>query len=166
MGRQRGRQVGRTSSGFCLTQALAAAILLFGACAPAPVVPIHFIDIRLEAGDRSWRASYLVSEGTGVREIPTGREIHVPRGAAVRLRLASRDYVSDFAIVALELRDFATPMIPADFYFVADRAGRYEVRGDELCGLPHTERARGWLVVEDAPTYTAWIRGRMKEAQG
>ena len=147
-------------------------IFFFGGCSAAPpvllnAVPLHAVDVQLEAQKRSWQASYLISEPTGrASEVPTGREIHIPLGAGVRLRLASRDYISDFAIAGLELRDFAAPNLPSDLYFVADRAGRYEVRGDELCGLPHTDRARGWLVVEDAPTYLAWIRERIGKKHG
>jgi hypothetical protein len=39
--------------------------------------------------------------------------------------------------------------------FFADRVGRHELRGDELCGRPHDARARGWLVIDRPST----IRG-------
>jgi cytochrome c oxidase subunit II len=95
--------------------------------------------------------------------VPTGREVHVPLGAEVRLTLTSRDYISDFTLPQLGLRDFAAPDLPSEFRFRADRAGRYDVRGDELCGRPHSERTRGVLVVEDAASFRAWIR---KQSQG
>jgi len=122
------------------------------------------VDVRLVAEDTTWRASYL----TGTRqdrgaELPTGREVHVPIGADVRLVLTSRKYISDFRLPALGLRDFAAPDLPSEFRFRAERAGRYEVRGDELCGRPHTDKSRGWLVVEDAESFQAWIR---KQQQG
>ena len=60
----------------------------------------------------------------------------------------------------LGLRDFAAPDLPSEFRFRADRTGRYSVRGDELCGLPHTDRARGTLVVEDSESFRAWVRKR------
>jgi heme/copper-type cytochrome/quinol oxidase subunit 2 len=75
----------------------------------------------------------------------------------VRLALSSRDYISDFRLPELGLRDFAAPDLPSEFRFRADRAGRYLLRGDELCGLPHTDRTRGTLVVEDTAAYRAWV---------
>jgi len=84
--------------------------------------------------------------------------VHVPIGADVRLVLTSRTYISDFRLPALGLRDFAAPDLPSEFRFRAVRAGRYDVRGDELCGRPHTDKTRGWLVVEDAESFQSWIR--------
>ena len=137
-------------------------------CRTAPDIPVAAVDVQLTALQRSWHAAYLMpgpSGSGGTTEVPTGREVHVPLGAAVRLRLASRDFVSDFTVTDLALRDFAAPNLPSDFYFRADRAGRFEVRGDELCGLPHTDRTRGWLVVEDAKAFRTWVRRRIQEEQ-
>lgn len=90
--------------------------------------------MRLVAQDTSWHASYLVAAAShGVTEVPTGREVHLPLGADVRLALTSRDYISDFRLPAFGLRDFAAPELPSEFRFRADRAGRYDVRGDGLC---------------------------------
>lgn len=115
---------------------------------------VDAVNVRLVAEDTTWRAAYV----TGQQELPTGREVHVPIGADVRLVLTSRTYISDFRLPALGLRDFAAPDLPSEFRFRAVRAGRYDVRGDELCGRPHTDKTRGWLVVEDAQSFQAWIR--------
>jgi len=124
------------------------------ACAAPRSVGVDAVDVRLVAEDTTWRAAYLA----GQQELPTGREVHVPVGADVRLVLTSRRYISDFRLPALGLRDFAAPDLPSEFRFRAARAGRYDVQGDELCGRPHTEDTRGWLVVEDAESFQAWIR--------
>jgi cytochrome c oxidase subunit 2 len=126
-------------------------------------VPVRAIDVQLLASNRSWQATYLLTNPSGeTRQVPTGREVHVPLGASVRLRLASRDFVSDFTVPAYELQHFATPRLASDLYLLADRIGRYEVRGDELCGLPHTDRTRGWLVVESATAFQSWVRRRIR----
>ncbi len=36
---------------------------------------------------------------------------------------------------------------------------------DVLCGLPHTDKTRGWLAVEDAVAFRAWIRVRTRRGQ-
>jgi cytochrome c oxidase subunit 2 len=123
-------------------------------------VRVDQIDVRLVAQDTSWQASYVLDRSSRGAEVPTGREVHVPLGADVRLALSSRDYISDFRVPELGLRDFAAPDLPSEFRFRAERAGRYDVRGDELCGLPHTERTRGTLIVEDAESFRAWVRQR------
>lgn len=118
------------------------------------------------AHDTTWQASYLVARPHGVAEIPTGREVHVPLGAEVVLALASRDYISDFALPRLGLRDFAAPGLPSEFRFRAMRPGRFDLRGDELCGRPHDERSRGWLVVEDPDAFRAWVDRQARGALG
>jgi len=139
---------------------VAAVVIGSSGCHARPPVRVDVVDVRLVAQDTSWHASYIVYQEQGVTEVPTGREVHVPLGAEVRLALSSRDYISDFRLPELGLRDFAAPDLPSEFRFRAERPGRYSVRGDELCGLPHTDRARGTLVVEDSESFRAWVRKR------
>ena len=136
------------------------------ACQARPQASLDSIEVRMVAHDTTWQAVYLLSESQGVAEIPTGREVHVPVGAAVVLALASRDYISDFTLPALGLRDFAAPGLPSEFRFVAARPGRFALRGDELCGRPHDDRSRGWLVVEDPASYRAWVNRQTRAVLG
>jgi heme/copper-type cytochrome/quinol oxidase subunit 2 len=125
------------------------------------------LEVRMVAHDTTWHAAYLIPDARGTRaEVPTGREVHVPLGAQVTLELASRDYVSDFALPGLGLRDFAAPGLPSEFRFRATRLGRFLLRGDELCGRPHDERTRGLLVVEDPAAFRAWLLERSRESLG
>jgi cytochrome c oxidase subunit 2 len=141
-----------------------AAVAFLGGCGAGSAVRVDAVNVRLVAQDTSWHASYLIPARRGAATaVPTGREVHVPLGADVRLALTSRDFISDFTLPQLGLRDFAAPDLPSEIHFRADRPGRYVVRGDELCGRPHTDTARGWLVVEDAGSFRAWVQ---KRAQG
>ena len=134
---------------------------ILGGCHAEPEVRIDAVEVRLVAEDTSWRASYLLPQRAGPPiAVPTEREVHVPLGADVRLGLTSRDYIADFRLSALGLRDFAAPELPSEFRFRADHAGRYDLRGDELCGLPHTDKTRGWLIVEDPASFRAWVQKR------
>ena len=153
--------------GFRATTPLIAAVVAMttlGACDRRPAIPIDAVDVRLLAESTSWQALYLLHEAHGTIDVTTGREIHVPVGADVRLALTSRDYISDFRLPELGLRDFAAPDLPSEFRFRANRTGRFDVRGDELCGLPHTERSRGALIVEDVPSFRRWVEQRREEA--
>ena len=138
-----------------------APICILAGCHAEPAVRIDAVEVRLVAEDTSWRASYLLPQHGGPAiAVPTGREVHVPLGADVRLGLTSRDYIADFRLSDLGLRDFAAPDLPSEFRFRADHAGQYEVRGDELCGLPHTDKTRGLLIVEDPASFRAWVQKR------
>ncbi len=146
-----------------LTLFLASASALAG-CGADPDLRLDVVDVQLMAEDTSWRASYLLQQPSkGAMQIATGREVHVPLGADVTLRLASRAYIADFALPQFGLRDFAAPDLPSQLHFRADRAGRFDVRGDELCGRPHTDKTRGWLVVEDAAAYRVWMHERARD---
>lgn len=124
------------------------------------------VDVRILAHDTSWEASYLVAAPQGAPvEVPTGREVHLPVGASVTLSLASREFICIFSMPDLGLHDFAAPGLPADFHFKADSAGRHELRGDEMCGRPHTDKTRGHLVVEDAAAFRSWVHDREAEAR-
>jgi cytochrome c oxidase subunit 2 len=103
----------------------------------------------------TWQAAYVTPRVRA--RLNTGREIHVPLNAEVHLVLTSRDYVSDFKLPELKLRDFAAPGVPSSITFKATRPGRFLLEGGELCGLPHNEQGRGWLVVEDPASFESWI---------
>jgi cytochrome c oxidase subunit 2 len=140
----------------------------FAACGDpgAERIAVDTVAVRISAHDVAWNAAYVTVRGDGATvEISTAREVHLPIGAAVSLELASRDYICLFAMPDLGLRDFAAPGLPAQFHFRAERAGSYELRGDELCGLPHTEKTRGRFVVEDPALFQAWVRARVREAK-
>ena len=127
---------------------LATAALLFAlSCQRAPA-HVGTVAVKILAHDTSWDATVDGREA--------GREIHVPLGATVQLTLASRDYISLFALPAFGLRDFAAPGLPGTFTFRANRAGSFELRGDELCGKPHTDKTRGHVIVDDGLAWKAF----------
>jgi cytochrome c oxidase subunit 2 len=136
------------------------------ACAPDLPVPLDTVDVRLIAQDRSWQASYvLATKGGRDVEVPTGREVHVPVGAKVRLALNSPDFISAFTVDDLDVRQFAAPELPTQASLFADRLGRHELRGDEMCGRPHDARARGWLVIDRPADYQQWVRTHARKAR-
>jgi heme/copper-type cytochrome/quinol oxidase subunit 2 len=146
-----------------LAAAVVAIALGSSGCTDAHAIAVDTVTVQILAADWSWQASYRLAQPDGAAiEVPTGREIHVPLGAQVQLALASRDYICLFAMPDLGLRDFAAPGLPASFQFRADRAGSHELRGDELCGLPHLEKTRGQLLVEDPSPFRSWVRERAR----
>ena len=139
------------------------ACILASGCHQQAVVENDHVVVRLTAQATSWKASYLVGNPEHPTQVQTGREVHVPLKADVQLLLASRDFVSDFTLPDLGLRDFAAPGISSEIHFRADHPGRYLVRGDELCGRPYTEKSVGWLVVEAESAFQDWVHSRARE---
>jgi heme/copper-type cytochrome/quinol oxidase subunit 2 len=140
-----------------------AAGVLATARAPMPV-PVDAVRVEMTARRADWRAMYRFPDAVGpAREIATGREVHVPLGAVVSLTMLSREYIATFDAPTLGLRDFAAPGLPGRFEFTASTAGRFEVRADEMCGLPHPEQFVGLVVVETKDAYRAWVRARLKQ---
>jgi len=134
------------------------------ACSADPPVSVSAVAVRMDAQRASWRASYVLQQAHGhlPAVIETGREVHVPVGADVTIVLASHEYVAGFTAAGIGLHDFAAPGLPGEFHFHADRPGRYDVQGAEMCGLPHGDATRGWLVVEDPAAFRAWVRRRTR----
>jgi heme/copper-type cytochrome/quinol oxidase subunit 2 len=126
-------------------------------------VPVDAVRVEMTAHRADWQAAYRLRNGSGpAREVATGREVHVPLGAVVSLTMLSGEYIATFDAPALGLRDFAAPGLPGRFEFLASAVGRYEVRADEMCGLPHPDQFVGLVVVETPDAYRAWVRARLK----
>jgi len=140
-----------------------AALVCSAGCAGDLPVPVNAVSVELTAHRTDWNAAYLLPGRQGSEnKVSTGREVHVPRGAAVTLVFSSRENISNFYAPDLGLREFAAPGLPGHFRFRADEAGRYELRAEELCGLPHPERLVGVVVVEPPEAFQAWVRGRAR----
>jgi heme/copper-type cytochrome/quinol oxidase subunit 2 len=141
--------------------------LLVSSCTSTPAIPLDAVSVRVVAQRVTWRASYFLPRPVGPApgavegqfvEVETGREIHVPIGAQVTIAVTSGEFVAELTMPQLGVHDFAAPGLPTEVHFRASRGGRYDISGGEMCGLPHDERSRGVLVVEDARAYRAWIR--------
>ena len=144
-----------------MKRAACALALLVSSCASGPAVdanvPLDAVSVRVVAQRVTWHAAYYLTRGGVPIEVDTGREIHVPIGASVTVALGGGEFVAELAMPQLGVRDFAAPGLASHIHFRASRAGRFDVRGGEMCGLPHDARADGVLVVEAADAYRAWV---------
>lgn len=152
--------------GLRLALGLAALAALGGCGAGAgPPVPVAAVELQILAQDTAWSASYALAGPDGAALVPTGREVHLPLGAEVELALSSREFICLFSMPGLGFRDFAAPGLPAKFHFHADKIGSYDFRSDELCGRPHTDKARGRFIVENPSAFRAWVHEQMRKAK-
>lgn len=164
--RERRRSLHRSARHRFIAAAIGFASLCASGCGRGGAdVPTDAVEVRVRAQDTAWSAYYVLRSDAGVREVSTGREVHLPRGAEVDLILESRDYICLFAMPEQHLRDFAAPGVGGKFHFRAEQAGGYEFRGDELCGLPHTEKTRGRFVIEEPARFQDWVHQREKASR-
>ncbi|MFZ9887981.1 MAG: hypothetical protein ACO3JL_10805, partial [Myxococcota bacterium] len=130
--------------------------VLLGGCIPVvhteALVPAHKIQIRIEAGDGSWNGFRVDPEGplTSV-----GRSLRVTYGDRVEITFYSERFISTLNIPRFGVHEFAAPGLPASIRFTADKLGRFDVVGEELCGRPHLDDVHGHIIVSDKPAVAA-----------
>ena len=87
-----------------------------------------------------------------------GNEVHLPLGKPVVVLLRSHDVLHDFFVPQFRARMNTVPGQVSRFWFTPQAVGRYEALCAQLCGVGHPDM-RGYVVVEEAPTFTAWQQG-------
>ncbi len=98
------------------------------------------------------------------------REIHVPKGKPVLLKIRSRDVIHSVFLPHFRLKMDAVPGMPTKFWFVPTKTTdemrnetgnadfTYELACTEVCGRGHFAM-RFMLVVDEPEDYEAWLAG-------
>lgn len=112
------------------------------------------LEIEVTGTKFHWQIQYPGADGKlGTADDLYGdRVLHVPLEADARIHLRSRDYVYSFALPHLGLKEIAVPEMEFFLDFVAEQAGTFELRGDQLCGFTHPDLL-GRLVVVSREGY-------------
>lgn len=84
-------------------------------------------------------------------------EVHLPINKPVKILARSHDVLHDFYVPQFRARMNMVPGMVTSFWFTPTKAGRYEVLCAQLCGVGHANM-RGIVVVEDAASYSAWLK--------
>ncbi len=98
-----------------------------------------------------WKVQHL----EGRREI---NELHVPIGTPVKMTLTSEDVIHSFYIPAFRVKQDAVPGRYTEFWFEANKPGRYHLFCSEFCGSQHA-RMIGSVVAMEPAEYQAWLSG-------
>ena len=85
-----------------------------------------------------------------------GRDLHLPIGKTVKLLLRSKDVLHDFTVAQMRVKMDLVPGTVSYVWFTPTRTGNFDVLCEELCGIAHFAM-RGRMIVEDEPTYQAWL---------
>ncbi|MDB5821810.1 MAG: coxM [Herminiimonas sp.] len=95
----------------------------------------------------------------GNNVLVNSNELHLPLHKPVRMLLRSIDVLHDFYVPEFRARMNMVPGMVTTFWFTPTRVGRFEVLCAQLCGVAHYNM-RGYVVVEDEPSYHAWLKGQ------
>ena len=119
--------------------------------------------IEITGSDKRWLVRYPDASGNlqtaGGRSLRL-RRIHVPLNTKVVFVLKSTDYVYTFAIPEHRLKEIAVPGLEFRMEFRTDKAGKFDLVGEPLCGDPHSLIA-GQIVVDTHDRFAAWLERRL-----
>ncbi|HZL91202.1 MAG TPA: hypothetical protein VFB96_22740 [Pirellulaceae bacterium] len=119
--------------------------------------------IEITGSKKRWHVRYPDYSGrlrTGDDRVLSVRNIHVPLNTRVVFILKSADYVYTFAIPEYGLKEIAVPNLKFEMEFQSDKAGKFDLIGEPLCGDPHSEIV-GHIVVDPRDRFLAWLERRL-----
>ena len=109
--------------------------------------------VRVIGRDFQWHFTYPGADGEfdTQDDVDSAQDLRIPRGYKVRLDVTSEDYLYAFRAPELDLRKVAVPGMTFSIKFKPDRAGRFELIVDPMCGFDflHANRTMGHLVVAE-----------------
>lgn len=95
-------------------------------------------------------------------DITSLNQLHVPVGRPIQLIIRSKDVIHSFFLPELRLKQDAVPGLTiSNVWFVATKAGIYDIACAQLCGLGHY-RMHGFLTVHTPEDYEKWMKTQSK----
>ncbi len=98
---------------------------------------------------------WKIQHAEGKREINT---LHVPMGAAIKLKLTSQDVIHSFYVPAFRMKRDAVPGRYTTAWFRPTRLGTYHLFCAEYCGTNHSAMT-GSVIVMRPDDYARWLAG-------
>ncbi|MBI5514146.1 MAG: cytochrome c oxidase subunit II [Deltaproteobacteria bacterium] len=118
--------------------------------------PEASLEVGVHASQFAWEYQYPGPDGRlDTADDFRARQLHVPVGRVVSLRLESRDVLHSIFVPQLRLKQDIVPGRQLRSWFEATREGTWPVVCAELCGVGHTFM-QSTMVAEAADTYDRW----------
>ena len=121
-------------------------------------VPRDSLQVEVLAEQFAWNIRYPGPDqamGTA-DDITTINELHLPIHRPVLITLKSKDVIHSFFLADFRVKQDAVPGLTTHVWLEARKAGQYEIRCAELCGLGHY-RMRGQVTVESEEDFKRWL---------
>ena len=119
---------------------------------------IDAVTIEMTGHNFKWSSHYAGEDGQlGTSDdVYAAQVLHVPEMAVVEIVLKSRDYIYSLEVPHAGLKEIAVPELTFKLQFKADKIGRFELPGEQLCGYAHPDLI-GTLVVDSQSDYRRWL---------
>ena len=88
--------------------------------------------------------------------IVTAPEMHLPLDKPVKALLRSNDTLHNYTVPQFRVKMDLVPGLISYIWFEPNKAGRYDIMCEELCGIGHFAM-RGAVVVETQAEYDVWL---------
>ena len=124
--------------------------------------PSEPVDLNIEvvAHQWSWEFNYPAQ---GVTEAASLSEMHVPKDAVVRLNVSSTDVAHAVWIPDLGVKIDAYPGRINQFWFKAEKEGRFLLQCAEFCGGAHSNM-HAVVVSESRSAFDLWVQAKVAAA--
>ena len=105
--------------------------------------------VEITARKDGWRVRLPGRSGQLITDpaASAAREIPVPLGAKILIRLKSEDFIYTFDLPDYGLKEIAVPGLVFQLEFEPRETGRVAILGEQLCGDPHAG-LQGQLIIQ------------------
>ena len=120
--------------------------------------PVTTHQIEILAEQFVWNVRYPGPDGLfdTPDDISTLNQMHLPVATPVLINIRSKDVIHSFFVPEFRIKQDAVPGLPTQIWLEATRAGEFEIRCAELCGLGHY-RMKGFVTTEPLADFQKWL---------
>ncbi|MCM8794225.1 MAG: cytochrome c oxidase subunit II [Candidatus Omnitrophica bacterium] len=121
-------------------------------------VPSTSIQAEILAEQFAWNIRYPGADGVfqTTDDVVTLNQLHLPVGVPVLLHVKSKDVIHSFFVPEFRVKQDAVPGLPTSIWVEATKAGQYDIKCAELCGLGHY-RMKGYVTTEPLVDFQKWL---------
>ena len=121
--------------------------------------PAGAVQVQILAEQFAWNVRYPGPDGQfdTADDVTTLNQLHLPVGEVASIGIRSKDVIHSFFVPEFRVKQDAVPGLPTRIWLEPTRAGQFEIRCAELCGLGHY-RMRGFAVTESPEAFQAWLQ--------
>jgi cytochrome c oxidase subunit 2 len=109
---------------------------------------------------RQWMWKFSYADGRSAEDV-----LVVPRGAAIKLAMTSRDVIHSFYVPAFRIKQDVVPGRYTTTWFRAETAGTFPILCAEYCGTDHSAM-RGQVRVLEPADYALWLNDPSRDRGG
>ena len=123
------------------------------------------LEVEITAEQFAWNIRYAGPDQVlhTPDDITTINQLHLPVQRTALIHLKSKDVIHSFFVPQFRMKRDAVPGMTGRLWVAPTKAGNFEIVCAELCGLGHY-RMRGFLVLEPAEAYEAWLQAQLPAA--